>query len=139
MRNGAVFGERLPFFVAPRSQTERAILVAQEDIAALRAGEPQQRVYQRDQDIAQHPAGVQLARRFQIQREHLQVGNILRRPPVADAAQEIARRSGCFRVGAEQQVSFAAHPKLDAVVGLQLVPVHPLAVDVGAVLAVLVL
>src|SRR5207302_4701340 len=68
-----------------------------------------------------------------------QVGNILRGPPVADAAQEIARRSGSLRVGAEEQMSLAAHPKLDAVVGLQLVADDTLAVDVGAVLAVLVL
>src|SRR5438874_10470396 len=36
-------------------------------------------------------------------------------------------------------MTFAAHPKLDAVVGLQLVADDTLAVDVGAVLAVLVL
>src|SRR5438067_527265 len=49
VRNGGVFGERLALFVAPGSQTERAIFVAQENVTALGAREPQQRIYQRDQ------------------------------------------------------------------------------------------
>ena len=91
----AVVGDALAVLVAAGSEVQLAVRLAQKDEAALGAGQAQRRFQQRGQNIVEHAAGVQLARRLQEDVQHFQVGaRSGGRLPGGELAQELLRGTG---------------------------------------------
>ena len=87
------------------------------------------------QDFVEHARRVQLARRFQKQRELFQVGRFLLDLDSGNPAEKFpgSVRSGMSRI--EEDVRRIARPKLQAVTALQFLTLDTLSVDERAVLA----
>ena len=121
--------------VASGGQPQLPFVVLQEDVAALGSRQLQRDVEHGHQDFVEHAGRVQLARRFQKQRQLFQVGGFLLDLDAGNLAEKFARRvrGGMRRV--EQDVGRIARPKFQPVAALQLLPLDALAVDERAVLA----
>ncbi len=135
MRNRLVVEQRLFLGVAPGGQPQFPFLVLQKNICALGPRQLQRDVEHGHQNFVEHARGVQLARRFQKQRELFQVGGFLLDLNAGNLAEEFPRSIGSSVRGIEQDVSRIASPELQAVAALQFLALDSLSVDERAVLA----
>ncbi len=133
--NCLVVEQRLALRVPSGGERQIAFDIAQEDVSAFGARQFQRGIDQRHQDFIEHADGVELARRFHEERELFEIAGFGGDLDARDLAEKLARRvrSGMQRM--EDQVGNIARAKFQPVVALQLVAVHLLAIDEGAVFA----
>ena len=135
MRNRLVVEQRLFLRVAAGGQPQLPFFVLQKNICALGPRQLQRDVEHGHQNFVEHARGIQLARRFQKQRELFEVGGFLLDLDAGDLAEKFARRIGSRVRRIEQNVSRIARAKLQAVAALQFLPLDALSIDERAVLA----
>src|SRR4051812_23313953 len=131
MRDGVVAGQALTLRGHRRRELQLLLLAAQEDESALRAGQLERGLDQRDEDLIQRAGGVQFARRFQKQRQLLQVRGFLLHPDAGDLAQELARDDALIQQRIEDELRAHSHTELDAVIARELLLLHALLVHEG--------
>ena len=123
----------------PAARRSLPSIVSQENISALGAGQLQGHIEKRQQDFIQHAGGVQLARGFEEDGQLFEIRDFVRDLDAGNLAEKIARGVGGDVLGMKDRVNRIAGAEFQAIVALELPPLHALAVDERAVLAALVL
>src|SRR4029077_1595145 len=133
-----VIEQRFALGVSPGGQTQVALFVAHEDVAALGARKFQGGVQQSDENFIEHTGRVQLAGRLEKKGQLLQVRGVGRNLDPRNLAEELAGRVGAGMMGVEDDVRNVAHAELDPIVPLQSLALDPFAIDESSMLAALI-